>query len=440
MAMEEENTENEEIEENEFSEDFESLINTPPNWFLRSGLGIFLFVLVIFFVGSAIFKYPEFIQGEIKISSENERKKIVTKQAGKIHVFVKNGEEINYSGVIAIIDNPANLEEMLLLYSLVDSISKNKSLFKSDLSKFNRDYNIGELQPYYSEFLKAIVNFKHSREKHIYTIEKEGFLSTLKNYKELYKAKTNEIRLLDERLRLEKLRYDRKEALFKESVIPRADIEDAKITYLSIERDYELENANRLELEHNIIETENKIKELSSKNTIETEEVESELYNSFFNFSSKIMEWKQEYVLTAPDTGIVVYNNYLSEGQFVSANAEIASLIPKKESVFGIGFLKADGFGKVSAGQKVIIELDSYNYEEFGVLYGYVSRLLPIPQENIYQIYINFPEGLKTSLNYNVPYSPELHGVIKVITENKSLLSRIFNKVRTIVIEQKVYR
>ena len=78
-------------------------------------------------------------------------------------------------------------------------------------------------------------------------------------------------------------------------------------------------------------------------------------------------------------------------------------------------------------GQKVNVRLDNYPFHEYGLLEGRVSKMGMLPDNNQYQIEVVFPDGLKTSYNNNLKFSPEMMGSAEIITADRRLIQRIFD-------------
>jgi hypothetical protein len=85
--------------------------------------------------------------------------------------------------------------------------------------------------------------------------------------------------------------------------------------------------------------------------------------------------------------------------------------------------------GKVKVGMQAIIRLDGYPYQEFGVLNGEIRRIAVVPAEQGYELEIAVPEDLKTSYGNPVLFRQEMQGVARIVTEKRSLLDRVFDRI-----------
>lgn len=98
---------------------------------------------------------------------------------------------------------------------------------------------------------------------------------------------------------------------------------------------------------------------------------------------------------------------------------------------FGVLTLGQHAFGKIKTGQDVLIKLNAYPSQEYGLLRGkitYISNVLS--SDSIYTAKVTLPQ--KTSYNRSVNLQIGLIAQAEVVTEDQSLLARIFNSTRDI--------
>lgn len=68
--------------------------------------------------------------------------------------------------------------------------------------------------------------------------------------------------------------------------------------------------------------------------------------------------------------------------------------------------------------------------EEFGRLVGAVRSVALLPGAEGYRVQIDLPDGLTTSFHRTLPFKPEMKGQVEVVTKDRSVLGRIFDKLR----------
>ncbi len=142
-----------------------------------------------------------------------------------------------------------------------------------------------------------------------------------------------------------------------------------------------------------------------------------------------ISEWEQKYLLSAPISGRVTYLQKFSKNQFINPNEAILSVVPDNGRYIGKITLPVKGSGKVQPGQRVKIRLDHFPYQEYGTLEGIVGEVSLVPNEGNYLIAVSLNHQLKTSYNITIPFKQHLSGSASIITEDLSLLQRIFGHI-----------
>jgi multidrug resistance efflux pump len=103
------------------SEQVQEILGYIPHWIIRSGIGVILIVLLLLFIGSWFFKYPDIISSSISVTTENPPASLVAKTSGKIDLlFVKDKQLVKEGEILAIIENTANHKDVLELKVKLD--------------------------------------------------------------------------------------------------------------------------------------------------------------------------------------------------------------------------------------------------------------------------------------------------------------------------------
>ena len=114
-------------------------------------------------------------------------------------------------------------------------------------------------------------------------------------------------------------------------------------------------------------------------------------------------------------------------------NSKITITIPVKtfgenKPIEGHLYISSNNLDKVKVGQKVIIKLHDFQYEEFGILEGIVNNIWFHPNEQgNYKVNVILPSGVKTSFNKNISYDMEVKGDAKIITKNENIIKHFIS-------------
>ena len=90
------------------------------------------------------------------------------------------------------------------------------------------------------------------------------------------------------------------------------------------------------------------------------------------------------------------------------------------------------GSGKVQTGNRVIIRLSNFPYQEFGVLQGEVMHVAVISSSDHYPVQVSLNNQLVTSYAINPGHHAMLDSIAQIITEDISLFNRIMNPLRSL--------
>lgn len=143
-------------------------------------------------------------------------------------------------------------------------------------------------------------------------------------------------------------------------------------------------------------------------------------------FNGAYAQWEQKYVLRTPVSGKVSFFKYWKENQFVQAGEAVMTITPPVRQYVVRGNVSLAGAGKIKQGQKVLIKLLAYPYEEFGSLSGVVAWRSSVATDSTFSIEIHLENGLHTNTNKDIAPQPQMEGTAEIVIENKSLLQRLF--------------
>ena len=142
-----------------------------------------------------------------------------------------------------------------------------------------------------------------------------------------------------------------------------------------------------------------------------------------------VIIWSTGDTLRAPIAGIAYLMVLPGATDGVAPGETVAILVPSGGPYRVKGQLPADGSGKVAVGQRVTIQLDAYPYREFGSLPAVVETISPVDVNGQYAIRFSLQNGLVTQTGRRIEGRISLRGKATILTNERSLLSRIFETV-----------
>ncbi|MCU0348841.1 MAG: biotin/lipoyl-binding protein [Saprospiraceae bacterium] len=103
--------------------DIEALIGSPPSWTLRWGLTAMLAVFVLLLFIAHLVRYADVVEAKAVLTTQNPPIRLAAGASGKIaKLTVKNGQTVQPGELLAVLENPANTEDVALLDSFLQNM------------------------------------------------------------------------------------------------------------------------------------------------------------------------------------------------------------------------------------------------------------------------------------------------------------------------------
>ncbi|UCA60134.1 HlyD family secretion protein [Chryseobacterium rhizoplanae] len=420
------------------SESVQDILTQPPHWMIRWGNTIILGILGMILLMSWFIKYPEFIPAPIIVTSQNPPEKIEARTNSKIEkIFIKDHQEVKKDELLMVLQSTANYKDVLKLKKLVDSIAPNQlqSFPLQEASQFK----LGELQGDYNNFAKAFQDEKLFIKLQPYAPENLAANQSISEYQNRIATLRQQKNLELAKYELTKKNYQRSQELFNQGVIAAVELENEKIKFLQAQQNIENLNISLSQMEEGISNL-NKTKSGASINT-EKDKItySSQTLQLFEQLRKSLKQWEQSYLIISSTNGVASFQQFFGENQFVKSGEPILSILPNnKQALVGRLSITSVNSGKVSEGQKVLIKLDNYRFQEYGIVEGKVLHVSLTPTSDdkgnyYYYVDIILPKGLKTSYNKNLPFDKELKGNAEIVTQDLRLIERFFYQIRKLL-------
>lgn len=414
------------IGENIHSEDIQEIISPAPSWLLKRGISFVLLTLVLIFGLSAVIRYPEILTNRMTIMTENNPTVVINRVSGNlIAIHVKEGDQVEAGDVLAYIESIADHEQVLQLLNTLTQLRSNHHLDPGKLNELMSPKNLklGELQASYQNFYQAYLNYRSVKDggislkrRQILTKEIENIQQQNIRIKRSYQLQKKEIELaqkefekytiLAERQIISPMELQRQEAAFltKLQALPHSENTILNNQAASLARSKEL-----AELDNEISEEQKKFVQAMNR------------------LISDVEFWKQQYILSAPRKGKVIYASTLQKNQYLNQNEIIFYISPENSDYFGEMYLPQHDFGRIKIGQSVLIKVRSYPYEEYGFIRGQVAFISDIPVRD--SVFLSKVEIYWTPHDSAIKLRPGILADADVITDDQTILYRIWKNI-----------
>lgn len=156
-------------------------------------------------------------------------------------------------------------------------------------------------------------------------------------------------------------------------------------------------------------------------------QAKASLLASAVNLQNQIA--KISYVLRAPAKGRAVPFNLWEKDNYTVVGQPVFQLVPEVRAYVVMAQLPTSAVGTIKPGQRVQIKLVEYPYQVYGMLPAAVEKVSFVALNNQYTVYLRLQDNLST-LKQRIALRPRYVGTAEIITSDKSLLQRIFERVR----------
>ncbi|SHJ33207.1 HlyD family secretion protein [Aquimarina spongiae] len=415
------------------SEEVQEILSNPPGWMTRWGITVVFFVLVLIITASCIVEYPDVVTSNITITTQVPVEKIEAKNSGRIvKLLVTDQEYVTHGQILAVIENTAKFEDFLRLKSIVDTLTLDYKTFEFPIDK-TEHLSLGELEQDYALFEKSYTDFLLNKHLKPYSIETLSGQQTLTELNGRIQVLETQRELEKKELDVRKQDLERTQMLYKKGVISKVELENKELGYLQARRNYENTKINMSQIQESKNNTRRGIQGSNITKIQNETKYLKEVISSYKQLKRAIKLWEQNYLLIASIDGKVSFQKFWGENQFVKLGDNVLTILPKQSLLVGKITTPAVNTGKIKPEQNVLIKLDNYPFQEFGMINGQViSMSLSPDSDGNYYIEVDLPEDLQTTYGKTLAFNREMRGTAGIVTEDLRVIERVFYQFRNI--------
>lgn len=416
------------------------ILAAPPKWIIRWGISIVFLLIIILLVLSALIRYPDTLTGQATLTTQNPTITLISKSGGKLVLLpIKNNQLVTKNQVLCVFENPANYADVLIVDSIATFVANQIST--SDTVKLNEqlynNLNIGEITSTYLQLIKSIKDYNLFIETNLQNKEIMILNRDLSEHKTLLIKYQDQINISEQEFKIFEKDFLRDEVLYANKVISAKEFEDKKRVYFVAQKNFENQKISLTNTRISINSIEKNILQLQIQQYEQKNKLKLELKQNLQSLQNIVTEWKQKYLMLSPISGKVSFYNYWNINQTIKQGEEMFTVIPEvKEKISVRVILPAANSGKVKKGQLVNIKLVDYPFNEYGMLNGIVEGISLVPQKGNYNIEVSLTKDMVTSYNKTIAYKPEMQAQADIITDNKTVLGRIFIQFKGLLTQQ----
>jgi multidrug resistance efflux pump len=416
------------------TDDMQDIITKVPSWILRWGITLFFCVLLLIIGLSALIRYPDIVKTQLKIKSPNAPHAIVSKISGKlVKLLGKENEKVLAGQPLAYLESTSSHDKVLGLLANLKYLQQ-QALQNKPLNNiyFNRGTNLqyGELQSAYQVFFQEYLLYRSSVTNG-FDLKKKAYLQ-----KDLIALAKQEIQLIAQKdieqkdFNLASEEYEMHKKLVKEKVETPAELRQQESKYLAKKSPLVQTESALITSDNNYSAKQKEILELDNQII----EERSKFLQALNSMISQTEDWKSKYILTASQNGKLSYSGLIQEDMLVAANQEVFYINSGNEEFFGEMTIPQNSMGKVKEGQRVLIKLKSYPFEEYGILRGRISYIADVPyRDSIFVSKVDMREQKLSDVKRPIHLKQGMTADAEIITQDATVLQRIYRSMIKLV-------
>ncbi|WP_217606382.1 HlyD family secretion protein [Chitinophaga sp. GbtcB8] len=413
-------------------EEVQDIMSKMPHWIVRRGITLLFAVVILLFAGAYFIHYPDVITTQVNITSANPPVKIVAQPGGKIsELFVQNNAAVQENAPIYILENAARYADIRLLQTLLNQLDTSFNLAPT-LRRFNfaQPLQLGALQGGYAALYQAVNQYLFFTDKHFTTQKVAQLQSQLTTQHQLNEELQHKDIMLQQQLMLEQKRFKIDSQLAREKVIAPLELDNSKRQLLDKQMTADATRANLLQNKLQQTEYLKTITDLQQQSLQQENDLQQKVREQVKQLQGQLEVWEQQYLVKSPVAGKVSFFKFWKAHQFVSSGEAVLMIVPPVQHYVAKATLPVFGAGKVKKGQKVLIKLSAYPFREFGMIRGNISNVSAVALDTAYAMDIQLANGLLTTAHRQIPSQPQLPGIAEVLTNDMSILERLFYSLR----------
>lgn len=418
------------------SDDVQEILGTPPNWLIRWGTTVMVGLICLLLLLAYFIKYPDTISAPVVITTSEPPTPIISRMDGNLtKLLVQEKQEVKAGDVLAIIQSTARYEDIIKADQVV-ALLQNKSIEALAFTELDKNLLLGEIQTEYNALVQSIDIYNFTQSNRFDKVNASQLQAQITRVQRDYDIINKKLKAVkEEKLPAAKRFEAQQKKLFMDGIASKNDLENANARIYEVNEEIKNFESALVNKELEVGTLKNQIIQIQQgANQGATDQI-IKVKEAIAACRAAIDRWKQTFLLTASTGGTVsFFGKFWKEQQFVKQGEEVLVIVPTENNdtkkIIGKVMLPVAGAGKVKVGQRVVIFLDSYPYEEYGSVDAKVIDLATIPKDNTYRVEIEI-SGQKIITNYKkeIPQAQQLQGVAQIITEEKRFLQRILDKI-----------
>ncbi|MEM8527239.1 MAG: HlyD family efflux transporter periplasmic adaptor subunit [Bacteroidota bacterium] len=419
-------------------DEIQEIIGHPPSWILRWGITVVLLIVAIFGLMSWLIKYPDILPAPVMITTENPVIRVVAKTSGKLEqVFVSDQDSVVKNQPIVLLESNAKWLDIQQLASFLKQLERKQNLANLQVPE---NLAVGELQATYTRLVQQIKEQQYHLRQENEALKIAAAQKQITHYENLNQSLQKQIAIFKKEVALSESNYTTTKGLYESGAASLVEVEGAEASYLQYQRQLESMQSQMISNQVTTEQLKTQIADIQQGRQDGLQTRQFALEENLRKLRNDIQIWEQTYLVKAPIEGQISMTKIWSPQQFVQANAEIFTILPRAGAgeIIGKAMMPATGIGKVRTGMTANINLDAYPQQEYGILKAQIQNIALLPESQAegqlsYLIELELINGLMTTYDKSLQLQQEMSGTAEIITEDKRILERVLEQILDIL-------
>lgn len=409
------------------SEEITEIITAIPSWIVRNGSVLIFLILLSIVLASAFIRYPDVVKTSLKVNSLNAPKTVPAKQTGKIvALLAKEGDVVKQHQSLAFMESTANHHDVLRLHQRLSEVSKGLNKNEPATSLGLENLNLGELQGAFQNFYQQYLQYLSAQNGGYYLNRKTYMERDLMEIDKLKAQILLQKKIQEKEYANVEHEFEAYKKLYAKGVVSISEYRLQESKYLSGK--YPLQQSNTALLNNSANYYAKKKEILELEHTIQDERFK--FVQSLSNMITETDSWISQYILRAPVAGKVSYAGIVQENQTVNAGQELFIINPAGTDFFGEVYIPQYNMGNVQLGQKTLVKMRSYPFEQYGVIHGRLNYISDVAiKDSVFIAKVSFEEFENKHPKHKIVLKNGMQADAEIITEESSLLERFLRSI-----------
>lgn len=416
------------------SDELIDIVSEPPTWIMRGGAGVITGILLLFLLGTWVIKYPEVLTGNAVVTTRIQPIRVIVPMGGRMtSLLVKDEMRVKKGAILAETENTTRLSNIPAIRQLMAETKTFLTNTQRPISFPGAQIGWGDLQTDFNVIRQNYLDFKRLQSDNFKEERIKNRQQQADELRQMIAVNERQKQLNEEAFQNAEERFQGDEKLFKQGVTSKFDYITSKNKRLEQQRERENFEKEILGNHLKLNEIERDVQEISYAYTEKKRLCLDNIGQSLYNIENSLRHWQQNYLITAPADGKLVFLKNLTENQYFKTADTLFALMPVEETFIATVDIPVRGMGKARIGQKVIIKLDDYPYQEFGMLEGKVISMEPSLTIHSYRVKVSLKDGLTSTYNQKFKFRSEMAGTAQIVTMDLRLIEHAFYGLRKLM-------